>query len=281
MSYPPAVYRMAIDLLVAGTISAHYITAHRSWPSFRFLRLQSPVQFKFLLLGVCLLYTCLRCALVLVLHHSMLTGIYTYLFITGAPHGMPTPVDYPILVVPLCATAFLYAAKWLKSGLVMNGRVRATEFRPSKLFRPIEYWLVSRWARRREARLSAQRDLEDRPPARELQARCASCDFLFENAYARRTVACMDLASIVVLTALLDLYLANRNGWVIDRISALAVLFCDIVGWESFCVLFWFIWVDTLVTSVEAGFEWRVADRCRRKKMAGMAVRTDGSLGGK
>ncbi|MCJ1415151.1 hypothetical protein MMC32_001482 [Xylographa parallela] len=281
MFYSPLIYRLVVDLLVVVAISANYITAKRSWHSFKFLRLQSPVQFQILLLCVCLLYTSLRCAAILVLHHPILTGIYTYLFSAGTSPEAPSLFRYPGFVVFCCVMALSYGVRWLRTCLVIQGRIRPTIFRPSKFARPLEYWILTRRERIREAAASEAEDLEKLLPAQGSPSRCAACHFLFANSHTRRIMACVDLASVVVLTALLDLYLANRNGWVSTHMSVAMALLTDILSWEFFTILFWFTWVDTIVTCVEARFEWHVADRCRRKKRALSSVRTQGSLLGK
>ena len=273
----PVIYRLVLDVLVVVAVSANYITAKRSRKSFRFLHLRSPVQFQFLLLGIYLIYTCLRCPLILVLHHPTLTAIYTYLFSAGTFHEAPSPFRYPGFVVFCCLMPLSYGVRWLRTYLVIQGRVRPTIFRPSKFTRPFEYWLSTRRDRLREAEASEQQDLEKVLPAQEAQSRCASCHFLFDNSSTRRSMACFDLACVIALMALLDLYLANRNGWVSEKMSFAMVLFIDILSWEYFTVFFWFTWVDTVVTCVEARFEWEVADRCRRKKNELMSVQAESS----
>ncbi|MCJ1382772.1 hypothetical protein MMC17_005885 [Xylographa soralifera] len=272
------VYRLVVDLLIVVTVSANFVTAKRSWNSFKFLHLQSPVQFQFFLLGVCLLYTCLRCAVILVLHHPILTGIYTYIFSAGSLYEAPSLFRYPSFVIFCCVVPLSYGMRWLRSGLVIQGRIRPTIFRPSKFIRPFEYWIMTRRDRFREAKDLEQQDLEKLLPAQESESRCDSCHFLLDNSYIRRTIACFDLACVIVLMALLDVYMANRNGWVIENMSFPMALFNDILSWEYFNILFWFTWVGTIVTCVEARFEWNVADRCRQKKRELNPVQTKGSL---
>ena len=143
--------------------------------------------------------------------------------------------------------------------------MRPTEFRPSKFTRPVEHWLTTRRDRSREAQPSVQPDPEKLPLALETTPPCESCHFLVGNSSARRIVACVDLASLVLLTALLDAYLANRNGWVSAHLSGALVLLGDILGWEFFAVFGWLMWVDVAIACVEARFERMVADRCRRE----------------
>ncbi|MCJ1437720.1 hypothetical protein MMC27_007107 [Xylographa pallens] len=281
MFYSPLICRLVVDLLVVVTVSANYITAKRSWNTFKFLQLQSPVQFQLLLLSVCLLYTGLRCAAILVLHHPILTDIYTYLFSAGTFPAAPSPFRYPGFVVFCCVMPLSYVVRWLRTCLVIQGRIRPTIFQPSKYVRPFEYWLMTRRDRLRLATAPEQQDLEKRLPAEGSPSRCVSCHFLFANSHTRRTIACVDLASAVVLMALLDLYLASRNGWVSAHMSFAMALLNDILSWEYVTILFWFTWIDSIVTCVEARFEYNVADRCRRKKRALISVQTQGSLGGK
>ena len=279
MLYSPLLNRLAVDLFVLVVLSANYTTARRSWNFFKFLGIQSPIQLQFFLLGLCILFTCLRCIVLLVLHYPILAEIYTYLFSAGHPHEPPSLFRFPGFVGFCGVMCFAYGTRWLRSYLVIQRRVRPAVFLPSKFTRLFEYWILIRRRQSQEVRAAAgshQHDLEKLLPTRLLRPQCDSCHFLFDNSYIRRAGACFDLACIIIFMTLLDLYLSHHNGWVFQNMSASMILLEDILSLEYCNILFWFTWIDTIVACLEARFEWTVADRCRQTRRALGSVEAQG-----